>query len=60
MSSRTGLGSREDKSAENEQRDAPKGVSRVFFVSAMQFLQGVHVFRLPISGAMTPSHRARC
>ena len=34
----TGWGSREDESAENEQRDAPKGASRVFFVSAMQIL----------------------
>lgn len=54
------MGSREDKSAENEQRDAPKGVSRVFFVSAMQFLQGIHVLRLPISESMTLSHRAMC
>ena len=46
--------------AENEQRDAPLGASRVFFVSAMQILQGVHVLRLPISRSMTPSHRARC
>lgn len=60
MSSRTGLGSREDKSAENEQRDAPLGASRVFFVSAMQFLQGIHVLRLPISESMTLSHRAMC
>ena len=42
-SSRTGWGSREDKSAENEQRDAPKGASRVFFVSAMQFCRGTCV-----------------
>ena len=49
-SSRTGWGSREDKSAENEQRDAPLGASRVFFVSAMQILQGTHALRLPILG----------
>lgn len=40
--------------------DAPLGASRVFFVSAMQFLHGSHVLRLPISESTTPSHRARC
>ena len=43
-SSRTGWGSREDESAENEQRDAPLGASRVFCIGDVD-LQGVHVFR---------------